>query len=201
MTILTLGIGMILIIFSMVSMSGFFSKNEWRDPLLDLGAELKRNLASKKVQSEAKRRGLFLIILYFVLFGIGGTIILRSPILQNYKNIILIVLGIFLLWLSRSAYGLIRAFYSKKVRLLNYLFSPYLFAWKRDFLSEYSDQEIAAAICRVCNIYDNSLVQENTNLKDFLISLHRKTRPSIEHDTYLKVLEENIAKAGKMIPK
>lgn len=199
MSILILGIGVVLIIFSMVSMSGFFSKNEWRDPLLELSTELERNPASKKLQSGVKRRGLFLIILFLILFGIGGTIVLRSPILQNYKNITLIVLGIFLVWLSKGAYGLIRAIYSRKVRLLNYLFSPYLFAWRRDFLSEYSDQEIAAAICTVCNIYDNSLVQENTSLKDFLIALHRKTRPPIEHDAYPKVLEENIAQAEQMI--
>ena len=134
-----------------------------------------------------------------ILFGIGGTIILKSSILQNYKNIILIVLGILLLWLLKGAYGLIRAFYSRKTRLLNYLFSPYLFSWRRDHLSEYSDQEIAAAVCRVCNIHDNSLIQENTNLKDFLIALHQKTRPPIEHDAYPKILEENIGQAEQMI--
>jgi hypothetical protein len=186
----------------MVSMSGFFSKNEWRAPLLELSFELSyerdKKLIYKELQSGTKRRGLFLAIFFLILFGVGGTIILRSPILQNYKIIVLIVLGILLLWLLKGAYGLIKAFYSRKTRLLNYLFSPYLFAWRRDHLSEYSDQEIADAICRVCNIHDNSLIQENANLKDFLIALHRKTRPLIEHGAYPKILEENIEQAKQI---
>lgn len=198
MTILILGVGVVLIIFSMVSMSGFFSKNEWRAALLELSAELE-DKRWKKLQPGLRRRGLSLVIFFLILFCIGGVIILRSPIFQNYKNIILIVLGIILLWLLKGAYELIRALYSKKTRLLNYLFSPYLFAWRRDHLSEYSDQEIADAICRVCNIHDNSLIQENTNLKDFLIALHRKKRPPIEQEAYPKILEENIAQAEQII--
>lgn len=198
MPILTIVIGVIFIIFSIVSMSGFFSKNEWRAPLLELSSELEGG-ALKIMLPSIRRRGLFLVILFLVLFGIGGVIILRSLILQNYKNIILIVLGILLLWLLKGAYELIRTFYSRKTKLLNYLFSPYLFAWRRDHLIEYSDQEIASAICRVCNIHDNSSILENTNLKDFLIALHHKTRPSREHKTYPKVLEENIAQAEQMV--
>lgn len=188
----------------MVSMSGFFSKNEWRASLLELSFELSyernKKLIYKELQSGTKRRGLFLAIFFLILFGVGGIIILRSPILQNYKIIVLIALGILLLWLLKGTYELIKAFYSGKTRLLNYLFSPYLFAWRRDHLSEYSDQEIAVATCRVCNIHDNSLIQENMNLKDFLIALHRKTRPSIEHEAYPKILEENMSEAERMMP-
>ena len=197
MPILTIVIGVILIIFSIGSMSGFFSKNEWRAPLLELSSELEGGVL-KKMQPGVKRHGLSFVIFFLVLFGIGGVIILRSLILQNYKNIILIVLGILLLWLLKGAYELIRAFYSRKTRLLHYLFSPYFFAWRRDHFSKYSDQEIASAICRVCNIHDNSSILENTNLKDFLIALHHKTRPSREHKTYPKILEENIAQAEQM---
>jgi len=197
MVIFTLVVGIILIIFSMVSMSGFFSKNEWRAPLLELSSELKGGVW-KKIQLGVRRRGLSLVIFFLVLFSIGGVIILRLSILQNYKNIILIILGIFLLWLLKGVYELIRTLYSRGTRLLNYLFSPYLFAWRRDHLSEYSDQEIASAICRVCNIRDNSILQENMNLKDFLIALHHKTRPSKEHNEYPEILKENIAQAEKM---
>ena len=204
MTIFILGIGIILIIFSMVSMSGFFSKNEWRASLLELSFELSyernKKLIYKELRSGTKRRGLFLAIFFLILFGVGGNIILRSPILQNYKIIVLIALGILLFWLLKGTYELIKAFYSRKTRLLNYLFSPYLFAWRRDHLSEYSDQEISAATCRVCNIHDNSLIQEKMNLKDFLIALHRKTRPSIEHEAYPKILEENMSEAERMMP-
>lgn len=198
MPILTIVIGVTFIIFSIVSMSGFFSKNEWRAPLLELSSELEGGTL-KKMQPGVKRRGLSLVIFFLVLFGIGGVIVLSSLILQNYENIILIVLGILLLWLLKGAYELIRTFYSTKTKLLNYLFSPYLFAWRRDHLSAYSEKEIASAICRVCNIHDNSLIQENINLKDFLIALHRKTRPSWEHKTYPKILEENIAQAEQIV--
>ena len=197
MSILTIAIGLFFLIFSIVSMSVFFSKNEWRAPLLELSSELEGGIL-KKMQPGVKRRGLSLVIFFLVLFGIGGVIILRSLILQNYKNIILIVLGILLLWLLKGAYELIRTLYSRKTKLLNYLFSPYLFAWRRDHLIEYSDQEIASAICRVCNIHDSSLILENKNFKDFLIALHLKTRPSWEHKTYPKILEENIAQAEQM---
>ncbi len=198
MPILTIVIGVIFIIISIVSMSGFFSKNEWRASLLELSSELEGGVL-KKMQPGVKRSGLSLVIFFLVLFSIGGVIILRSLILQNYKRIILIVLGTLLLWLLRGAYELIRTFYSRKTKLLNYLFSPYLFAWRRDHLIEYSDQEIALAICTICNIHDNFLIQENTNLKDFLIALHRKMRPSWEHKTYPKILEENIAQAEQMV--
>ena len=151
------------------------------------------------MQPGVRRRGLYLVIFFLVLFNIGGAIILILPILQNYKNIILLVLGIFLLWLLKGAYELIRTFYSRKTRLLNYLFSPYLFAWRHDHLSAYSDQDIASAICRVCSIQDNSFIQENTDLKDFLIALHRKTRLFRGKKAYPKILEENIAQAEQMI--
>jgi hypothetical protein len=181
MVIFTLVMGIIFIIFSIVSISGFFSKNEWRAPLLELSSELKGGVW-KKIQPGVRRRGLSLVIFFLVLFSIGGVIILQSSI-----------------WLLKGVYELIRTLYSRKTRLLNYLFSPYLFAWRRDHLSAYSDQEIASAICRVCNIQDNSIIQENMNLKDFLIALHRKTRPSREHNEYPEILKENIAQAEQMI--
>jgi hypothetical protein len=183
----------------MVSMLGFFSKNEWRAPLLELSAELEKNQAIKDSQSGAKKRGFSVVIFFMTLFIIGGVILLRSPIFQNYKNVLLIVLAVLLLWLLKGSYELFRAFYSKKTRLLNYLFSPYLFAWRRDHLSQYSDQEIAAAICRVCKIHDDSLIQGIRDLKDFLIALHRKTRPIREHESYPDILNENISQAERMI--
>ena len=198
MTILALGIGIILIISGMVSMSGFFSKNEWRAPLLELNTQLEGGL-SKAEQRRVKRRATFVTISHLVLFSIGGLIILTLPILRDYRSIVSIVLIVVLFWLLIGAYRIIRAFYSKKVRLLNYLFSPYLFAWRRDFLTKYSDQEIESAICRVCDIDGRALISKNISLKDFLIVLHQKTRSSLEHDAYPKMLGENIARAEKMI--
>jgi len=198
MTILTLGIGIILIISSMVSMFGFFSKNEWRAPLLELSAHLEGSF-SKAEQRRVRRRAVFIPIFNLGLFNIGGIVILTLPILRNYRNIVSIALIVILFWLLRGAYRIIRVFYSRKVRLLNYLFSLYLFAWRRDFLSKYSDQEIENAICSVCDIDGCALISKNMSLKDFLIVLHQKTRPPLEHDVYPKILGENIARAEKKI--
>lgn len=79
MPILTIAIGVIFIIFSIGSMSGFFSKNEWRASLLELSSELEGGVL-KKMQSEVRRCGLSLVIFSLVLFNIGGAIILMSPI-------------------------------------------------------------------------------------------------------------------------
>ena len=196
--ILILIIGTILIILSMKSMLGWFSIDEWKAPLLELNSELK---GYKNLQPGIRFRSVSIPIFFLILFGIGGIIIVKSSILQSYRKFILIIIGIFLLWLLKGTYELIKATYSKKTRLLNYLFSPYLFAWRRDHLNKYSDKEIASAICRVCNINDKTLIQENIMLKDFLIALHRKTRPSIEHDAYPEILEENLKQAEQLISK
>ena len=198
MDILTLIIGTILITLSMKSMLGWFSIYEWKAPLLELNSELK---GYKNLQPGIRFRGVSIPIFFLILFGIGGIIIVRSSILQSYRKFVLIIIGILLLWLLKGTYELIKATYSKKTRLLNYLFSPYLFAWRRDHLNEYSDKEIASAICKVCNINDKTLIQENITLKKFLIALHQKTRPSIEHDAYPEILEENLKQAEQLIPK
>lgn len=211
MTLLTFMTGIVIIIFSMMLMSGFFSNNEWRAPLLELSFELGKNPLDKELQSGYKRRSFLIVVFFLILYLIGCLIVLTSAMLHDYKTIKLIILGIILLWLLKGAYELIRAFYSKKTRLRNYLFSPYFFAWRRDNLYEYSDQEIAEAICRVCNIHDSSLLQENTNLKDFLIVLYQNQKPflnwyfenlqdleeSDKYEGYSKILEENIAQAKK----
>jgi len=195
MTTLTLGIGISLIIFSMISMLHWFALDEWKAPLLELRSELS---GLQEFQSGVRRRGISIPIFFLILFGLGAVLMLKSPILENYRKVILVILGILLAWSLKGAYELVKATYSKKTRLLNYLFSPYLFAWRRDRLSKYSDQEIAAAILNVCNIHDNSLIKENMDLKDFLIALHKKTRPSIEHDAYTEMLDENISQSEKI---
>jgi len=172
MDTLTIGIGISLVIFSMISMLHWFALDEWKAPLLEPSSELK---GLKELQSGVRRCGASVPIFFIILFGLGATLILKSPILENYRNFILIILVILLAWSLKGAYELVKTTYSKKARLLNYLFSPYLFAWRRDRLSKYSDQEIAIAILSVCNIHDNSLIQEDMDLTEFLIALHKKT--------------------------
>ena len=57
MAILTLAIGIILIAFSMISMSGSFSKNEWRAPLLELSFELNYERDKKLTYKELQLKG------------------------------------------------------------------------------------------------------------------------------------------------
>lgn len=174
-------------------MSRLPSRNEWRVALWDLNAELSGiSFASEK------RNLLFAAVFFNVLFGVGVAIILRVVTPSSHRNIRLLVLGILLVWLLKGSYVLIRALDSAKTSLLNYLFSPYLFAWRRDYLSKYSDEQIAIATCRICNIHDTSFIEENTSLKDFLVALHRETRAATKHDFYPKVLQENIALARRV---
>ncbi|MFH2145933.1 MAG: hypothetical protein ABII75_07915 [Candidatus Omnitrophota bacterium] len=193
---LLLVFGSIFIVLSIQSMIAFFKKNEWRVALLELNSELKVGLQT--MQTGVRRRGVIIASFFFGLFCAGALMVLASPILQSHKTIVLVVLFIIFLWLLLGLHRLIRIFYSRKSRLLNYLFSPYLFAWKRDYLNQYSDKEIACAICRCCNIKDTLFVKQGINLKDFLIALHKKTRPVIEQSSYPKILEDNIKCAEKM---
>lgn len=193
MAILTSGTGIVLVVSSKVSMSRLSSRNEWRVPLWDLNAELNGiSFASEK------RNLLFAAVFFYVLFGVRLATILGVVTPSSHRNIPLLVLGILLVWLLRGSYVLIRPLDSAKTSLLNYLFSPYLFVWRLDYLSKYSDDQIAIATCRICNIHDTSFIDENTSLKDFLVALHRKTRAAIEHDFHPNVLQENIALARRV---
>ncbi|MCK5762514.1 MAG: hypothetical protein KAH05_00180 [Clostridiales bacterium] len=89
--------------------------------------------------------------------------------------------------------------YSKKIRLLNYLYSPYLFAWHRDHLSEYTDQNISDAICIACSIEGKEILTSEMNLKEFLLALCLKTRPKFEYNQYPKVLEKSISQADNLV--
>lgn len=127
--------------------------------------------------------------------------VLNSTFGQNNKFIISIVLGVMLILFLKYIYGIITATYSKKTRLLNYLYSPYLFVWKRDWFSEFSDYEIAAAILKVCDIKDDSLLEKNLELENFLINLQKKVRPPYEHKKYPQILKESKKQANRIYRK
>lgn len=179
-----------------------FSAKEWRFPLLEIDfiiIEQKNPKVKKGGSSIFKQQTIYSLIFTICLFAAGSWIILRSSVLINYRIWVFIVLFIILLWLSRGAYQVMVPMYSKKIRLLNYLYSPYLFAWRRDHLSEYIDQQIADAICMACEIDSKEIVTSEMELKDFLLTLCRKTRPKYEYEQYPKVLEKSISQANDLV--
>jgi len=190
-------IGMLFIFFSIMLMYHYFSQTEWRIPLLELSSEIEGGFL-KKNRPGARFRGVSVSIFLLFLFMFGSVLVLRTPFLKSYYNIALIVLGIVLFWFLKGAYELFKASYSKKVRLLNYLYSPYLLVWRRDFLKEYNDYEIITAILKVCDIQDSHLLKEGLDLKSFLIELHKKTMPNDNQERYLKNLEDNFSQSKKI---
>jgi hypothetical protein len=179
-----------------------FSANEWRFPLLEIDFILlaQKNPKVKKGGSSIfKKQTISSLIFSICLFVAGSWIILSSSILINYRLWVFIVLFIILLWLSRGVYQVIIPMYSKKIRLLNYLYSPYIFAWRRDHLSEYTDRQIADAICVACGINNKDLFTSDLGLKEFLIALCHKTRPKFESKQYPEIIEKSISQANDLI--
>jgi hypothetical protein len=102
------------------------------------------------------------------------------------------------LLLLKGLIGLFRTAYSPKIRLLNYLYSPYVFAWRRDHWSEYTDEQIADAICSAVGINPRTIQVEEMTIDNFLLALCQKTRPQHERDEYPKVLKNLHEQASAM---
>lgn len=182
-------------------MSRIFRQKEWRFPLLEIDfilLEQKYERVKKGGAAIFKNQTLFSLMLTVLSFGLGTFLILRSPIIRSFRLIILVILAIVLLWLIRGIYQTITPMYSKKIRLLNYLYSPYFWAWRRDHLSEFSDNQIAGAICIACGIESGGLLAEAVKLEDFLLILCKQTRPQFEYDKYPDVLEKSKEIANKL---
>ncbi len=202
MPIFYLIIGIILIVISCSRMLRTFSAEEWRFPLIEIDFILieKKNPKIKKGGSSIfKQQTIYSVIFTMCLFAAGSWTIIRYSVLTNYRIGVFIVLLIILFWLSRGAYQVIVPMYSQKVRLLNYLYSPYLFAWRRDHLSGYTNQQIADAICIACGIDGKEIVTSEMELKEFLLTLCQKIRPKYEYAQYPKVLEESISQANNLV--
>ena len=103
---------------------------------------------------------------------------------------VFIVAGLAGIFLLKGLIGLFRAAYSPKIRLLNYLYSPYVIAWRRDHWSEYTDKQIANAICLAAGISPDTIEVDDRTLDGFLLALCRKTRPKQENDEYPNVLKK-----------
>ena len=148
-----------------------------------------------KITSGAKKRTTIGVSVLFLLYLIGAALIYF-----RYSMVWVPILAILVaLWLLKAVVGLFKAGYSRKVRLLNYLYSPYILAWRRDFWSEYTDEQIAVAICDAVGIDAKTTEVNEMTLDSFLIALCRKARPQHEFDKYPKILRELQVQAAGMV--
>ena len=190
-------IGILLVIISFIGIHSFWRSNEWREPLFVIIGILKREENPKVAEfyMQSKRRGVFSTIFLLILYLLGAVLVyIKNPFIW-----ILIVELLVLIWLVKGVIGLIRACSSKKIRLLNYLYSPYLLAWRRDHLSLYSDEQVAAAICEASGIDANQLSISGKTLDQILIELCKHIRPKHEAEQYPEALTKLHEQADGMV--
>jgi hypothetical protein len=190
-------IGIILALISIIGIHVGWRANEWREPLFVLMGILMRseNLKISEFYSHSRKRGADFMVFLLLLYSMGSVFIyIKNPFIW-----IIIIEFIVFLWLAKGVIGLIRAGYSKKIRLLNYLYSPYSFAWRRDHLSNYSDEDIAAAICEASGIDANQFSISGKTLDQFLIDLCNLTRPKHESEQYPDILKKLHEQSDGMI--
>ena len=114
--------GIILMIIAIFGIRSVWSKNEWRMPVFEVEAVLNRRTNPKMAEiiSGAKRRTIIGVSILFLLYLIGATLIYFQ-----YSHLWVLILAMLVaLWLLKAVVGLLKAGYSRKVRLLNYLYSP-----------------------------------------------------------------------------
>lgn len=187
--------GILFVVISCVRIMKLFEKNEWRMSLLELNLVIKEQDNSNIKTGAIKifqNQVMFSLLITLLFFFIGTYLVFTQWLWFG------IIAAIIFIWIIIGIYQTISTLYSKKNKLLNYLYSPYLFAWKKDHLSEYSDTQIAKAICKICGISSSEIIDENVEIKDFLKSLCEKTRPQHEYEQYDKVIENSIEEANKL---
>lgn len=130
---------------------------------------------------------------------VGGVFcIVRTNIFKENILVGIIVIVFVFLCVLKIGLELFRACFSKRASLLNYLFSPYFFAWRRDHLKQFSDLEIIKGICQSCEINGIDFSHDKLNLKDLLIRLFMKEFKGKDKGIYKKELENNINLANKI---
>lgn len=192
-------IGIILTVIGIISLKSFFSKNEWRAPLIELSAELEENIQIKNHKKSIKYNSLYLIVFFITLYSVGTYLVLTSKAIPSEFGYYILLIYVFISYLFvKGVFEIFLAFFSTKTWLKNYLYSPYFFAWRRDHLSKYSDNQIARAIIIVCKIKKPTKLEDNTDIIEFLINLHRATRPKKEFEYFPSLLELNRRQAENM---
>jgi len=195
---MTMAVGILFMITSIIGVWQDWRLNEWRQPLVYATGILKseKDKDYADFYSAWRRRGTMLGIFLLVLYAIGATLVLAE---FRAWWVIAVEVLVFA-WLVKGVIGCLKGAYSKKVRLLNYLYSPYLLAWRRDRWSRYTDREVANALCVASGIDLEALGVREGTLDDFLIALCRHTRPTHEAQVYPNVLHELRAEANTMAP-
>ena len=190
-------IGIILAVAGAIGLSFFWDKNEWRIPVLEVSSLLEKqgNLKVGELYSGFKRRCVTIALLQYCLYVVGVLLVFLG-----YNRVWVLVIACLIgLWLLKAVVGLIRAGYSRKIRLLNYLYSPYVLAWRRDNWSAFTDQQIAAAISEAAAVDFTTVQSEDDSLDSFLLGLCRHTRPAYEAERYPEVLEKLKQQAAEMV--
>lgn len=188
-------IGFILIIISFLKIKKLFSSAVWRFPLLEIDFILleKHNSNIKKGGVNIfKRQKLYSIFFNIFIFSIGSLLIFKN---LKWMSIMPLIAS---LWIISAIFKILISMYSKKTRLINYLYSPYLHAWRRDHLSKYSDKQIEIAICIACGIDYKEIVNNDMNLEEFLLILCKKTRSAHEYEKYSESLKASLEQAESL---
>jgi len=189
--------GMLLVIIGFVGIHIGWKANEWREPIMEIEHILMERKSPKvrKLHSQLKTKGTIAILFILFLYVLGSIFIyIEHPFVW-----LLILEILVFVWLTKGVVSLIISTYSRKIRLLNYLYSPYLFAWRRDHLSGYTDEQIASAICEASGVDFNQLSISGNNLDQFLIELCNRTRPKHEVEQYPEVLKQRHKIADDMV--
>jgi len=190
-------LGIILALVAFLGINSMWAKNEWRYPIFEIDSLLARDTNPKAADFIAgvKRGGTTTAAVLFLLYLVGvGLVYWRLSHLW-----VLIVAGVTGLLLLKGLIGLFRTAYSAKIRLLNYLYSPYVIAWRRDHWSKYTDAQIGNAMCAAVGIDPCTIHVDEMSLDDFLLALCRKTRPQREIDEYPSVLKKLHAQVSSMV--
>ena len=190
-------IGIILALIGAIGINGLWSKNEWRIPVFEVSSALERvaNPQVSEMHSGFKRGVATMVVILYGLYLAGACLLY----VRHTRAWLLVVVCLIALWLLKAVVGLVRAGYSRKVRLLNYLYSPYVLAWRRDHWSDFTYQQIAAAICEAAGIDASNIKAEEDSLDSFLLALCRHARPAYESERYPKMLEDLKQQAAQMV--
>lgn len=186
-----------LMVVNFVSIHRFWRKNWWRQPLLEIDYVLmvERNPRLSNLNALLKRKGTIATFFFLFLYSLGAALV----IIRFNRLWASILIGLISLWMGHDVFIILVSKYSPKIRLRSYLYQPYLLAWRRDNLSEYTDEEVELAVCKACRIDPELVLTREMDLSTFLLTLHRETMSEREHQKYPKILEELKSRAANLV--
>ncbi|TET46837.1 hypothetical protein E3J62_03140 [candidate division TA06 bacterium] len=190
-------IGFVLMVVNFLGIHAFWRRNWWRQPLLEIDYILmvKRNPRLRNLNALLKRKGTVATLFFFFLYALGAALV----IIRFNRLWASILIGLISLWMAHDVFIILVSKYSPKIRLRSYLYQPYFLAWRRDNLSEYTDEEVELAVCKACKIDPELIVTGEMDLSTFLLTLHKETMPEPEHQRYPEILEQLKSRAANLV--